>query len=200
MIRATLLDYGVGNLHSLAKAIAAPGVEVVIVEDPLRALDTDRLILPGVGAFAPAAERLAPARQALREALQAGLPCLGICLGMQLLLDESDEGPGTGIGLIPGRVRRLEANRLPQIGWNTIEDVTDRAFAASPIGVAYYANSYVAQPTDPDAVVAWSSHESDRFPAAVRCGNTLGVQFHPEKSSAPGLAFLRAWVTSEVAR
>jgi len=200
MIRATLLDYGVGNLHSLAKAIAAPGVEVVIVEDPLRALDTDRLILPGVGAFAPAAERLAPARQALREALQAGLPCLGICLGMQLLLDESDEGPGAGIGLIPGRVRRLEANRLPQIGWNTIEDVTDRAFAASPIGVAYYANSYVAQPTDPDAVVAWSSHESDRFPAAVRCGNTLGVQFHPEKSSAPGLAFLRAWVTSEVAR
>ncbi|MDZ4675685.1 MAG: imidazole glycerol phosphate synthase subunit HisH [Gemmatimonadota bacterium] len=199
-MRATLLDYGVGNLHSLAKAIAAPGVEVVIVEDPLRALDTDRLILPGVGAFAPAAERLAPARQALREALQAGLPCLGICLGMQLLLDESDEGPGAGIGLIPGRVRRLEANRLPQIGWNTIEDVTDRAFAASPIGVAYYANSYVAQPTDPDAVVAWSSHESDRFPAAVRCGNTLGVQFHPEKSSAPGLAFLRAWVTSEVAR
>lgn len=200
MIRATLLDYGVGNLHSLVKAVAAPGVEVTVADDPLRALDTDRLILPGVGAFAPAAERIAPARHALREALQAGLPCLGICLGMQLLLDASDEGPGAGIGLIPGRVRRLDTTRLPQIGWNAIEGATDASFAATPLGMAYYANSYVAQPADPSAIVAWSSHESDRFPAAVRSGNTLGVQFHPEKSSAPGLAFLRAWVTAEAGR
>lgn len=197
MIRATLLDYGVGNLHSLAKAVAAPGVDVVIASDPLRALDTDRLILPGVGAFAPAAARIASARTAMLKALQAGLPCLGICLGMQLLLDDSEEGPGTGLGMIPGRVRRLDAARLPQIGWNAIESPRDPAFERSPLRVAYYANSYVARPSDPAAVAAWSTHEGDRFPAAIRHGNTLGVQFHPEKSSAPGLAFVRAWVASE---
>ncbi|MCL4866292.1 MAG: imidazole glycerol phosphate synthase subunit HisH [Gemmatimonadales bacterium] len=196
MIRTTLLDYGVGNLHSLAKAVAGPGVEVVVEADPMAAIATDRLVLPGVGAFTPAAERLGPAREAVRQALLAGLPCLGICLGMQLLLEASEEGPGLGLGVIAGRVRRLRTARLPQIGWNRIEDASDAAFERAPLALAYYANSYVADPTDPTSVVAWSTHESDRFPAAVRRGNTLGVQFHPEKSSAAGLAFLRSWVAT----
>lgn len=194
MSRVTLLDYGVGNLHSLAKAVALPGVEVRIEADPARATETDALLLPGVGGFGPAAGRLAPARHLLRGALEAGLPCLGICLGMQLLMEGSEEGAGQGLGLIPGRVRRLHASRLPQIGWNTLEAVSDPALQAAALPAVYYANSFVVDPANTACVVAWSTHESDRFPATIRIGRTLGVQFHPEKSSAPGVAFLRQWL------
>ena len=97
-MRITILDYGAGNLHSLAKALAAPGMTVRIEDDPAHALDGDALVLPGVGAFQAAAARLAPARAAVRAAGCAGLPTLGICLGMQLLLDASEEGPGEGLG------------------------------------------------------------------------------------------------------
>ena len=112
-MRVTLFDYGAGNLHSLAKALYAPGVELRVEEDPLRALDTGLLVLPGVGAFGAAAARLAPGREAMRDAVAHGLPCLGICLGMQLLFEASEEGEGRGLGLFPGRVTRLRAPRAP---------------------------------------------------------------------------------------
>ena len=190
----TLFDYGAGNLHSLAKALETPGATVRVAPDPRRAIETDLLVLPGVGAFAAAAERLAPGSGAMRAALRDGLPCIGICLGMQLLFDESDEGGGAGLGVIPGRVERLHARRVPQIGWNAIEDARDPLFARAPLDIAYYANSYVCRPASEDVVIAWSTHEGDRFAAAVRAGNTVGVQFHPEKSSAAGVALLRTMV------
>lgn len=199
MIRVTLLDYGMGNLHSLAKAVAVPGAEVRIEPDPRRALETDLLVLPGVGAFGAAAARLAPARAMLRAALEGGLPCLGICLGMQLCLDGSDEGEGAGLGLVPGRVRRLRAGRVPQIGWNTLEQVTEPLLREAKLASVYYANGFVAAPEDPACAVAWTTHETDRFPAAIRAGRTLGVQFHPEKSSAAGVAFVRRWIETEAA-
>lgn len=193
-MRVTIFDYGAGNIHSLTKAIELFGAAVVVEPDPVRALDTDLLVLPGVGAFGLAAERLAPGRDAMRDALQGGLPCLGICLGMQLLFDESDENApnGRGLGIVSGRVTRLRARRVPQIGWNALEDVEDTVLDRAPIAHAYYANSYVCRPNDESLVRAWSTHETDRFPAVVRAGATLGVQFHPEKSSAPGLRFLHA--------
>lgn len=200
MMRITLLDYGMGNLHSLAKAATIPDAELRIEADPARALDTDVLLLPGVGAFGAAADRIAPAREALREALSVGLPCLGICLGMQLLMDASEEGPGAGIGLIPGRVRRLRTKRLPQIGWNSLEDTEDPALADDTLTSVYYANGFVVEPDDPACVTAWSTHESDRFPAVVRAGRTLGVQFHPEKSSRAGVEFLHRWLAAQGAR
>jgi glutamine amidotransferase len=157
--------------------------------------DTDLLVLPGVGAFGAATEQLAPGRDAMRAAILDGLPTLGICLGMQLLFDASDEGEGAGLGIVPGRVTRLQAVRVPQIGWNGVEPVPgDALFAAAPLPMAYYANSYVCRPVAADAVTAWTEHEGDRFPAAVRARRALGVQFHPEKSSAPGVAFLRAFL------
>jgi imidazole glycerol-phosphate synthase subunit HisH len=189
-MRITLFDYGAGNLHSLAKALAGAGRTVAIETDPEASLDTDVLVLPGVGAFGPAAERLAPARDAMRDAILSGLPTIGICLGMQLMFDGSDEGAGAGLGVVPGRVTRLDAKRLPQIGWNAIEGAADPMFAASGLVTAYYANSFACRPLDADAVTAWSTHEGDRFAAAVRLGDCLGVQFHPEKSSRPGLRFL----------
>jgi glutamine amidotransferase len=195
-MRATIFDYGAGNIHSLAKAIEAAGATVVVEPDPRRAVDTDVLVLPGVGAFGAAAERLAPGRDAMRDALANGLPCLGICLGMQLFLDRSEESAPNagGLGIIPGQVTRLRARHVPQIGWNSIDQGVDPLLEDAPLAYAYYANSYVCRPADDSVVRAWSTHDDDRFAAVVRKGNTVGVQFHPEKSSAPGLRFLRAFL------
>ena len=193
-MRVTIFDYGAGNLHSLAKAIEGGGVEVRIEEDPTLAIDTDALVLTGVGAFGAAAGRLAPGRTAMREAIARGLPTLGICLGMQLLFEESDEGAGAGLGVIAGRVSRLEAQRVPQIGWNALESPHDPLFDVAPLSIAYYANSFVCRPTDVSGVIAWSEHEGDRYPAAVRAGTAVGVQFHPEKSSTAGVRWLHAFL------
>lgn len=224
-----LFDYGAGNLHSLLKALEAAGARVRVEPDPLRALDADALVLPGVGAFGAAAERLAPGLDAVRRALEGGLPCLGVCLGMHLLFEASDEGAGRGIGLLSGRVRRLRAQRVPHMGWNAVHPAStqppgggatapmprrpgegegngggtagggegrgvrclDPLFAGLDDLVAYYANSFVVEPADPAVVIAWTAYEDERFPAAVRRGRTWGVQFHPEKSGAPGLRLIR---------
>ncbi|WP_257447390.1 imidazole glycerol phosphate synthase subunit HisH [Archangium lipolyticum] len=192
-MRVTLFDYGAGNLHSLAKALAtAPDVEVRVREDPLRALDTDVLVLPGVGAFGAAAARLAPGREQMRRAVLDGLPCLGICLGMQLMFDTSDEGGGQGLGLFRGRVTKLRARHVPHIGWNSVEE--DTALRSAKLDTVYYAHSYVCRAEEPGVVVGWTTHEEDRFPASVRRGKVLGLQFHPEKSSAAGVRFLQAFL------
>lgn len=193
-MRITVFDYGAGNLHSLVKTLAGDGRTVHIETDPVRATDTDVLVLPGVGAFAPAAERLGPGREAMRTAIRNGLPTLGICLGMQLLFTDSDEGPGQGLDVIPGRVTRLQATRLPQIGWNALEDRREPLAAASGLSIAYYANSFACRPNDSSVVTAWSTHEGDRFAAAVRIAHCVGVQFHPEKSSTPGVRFVEAFL------
>ena len=194
MTRVTIFDYGAGNLHSLAKALAGDRVCLCVQTDPRAALETDVLVLPGVGNFAQAAERLAPARDAMRDAIRRGLPTLGVCLGMQLLFESSAEGPGRGLGIIPGRVTRVAAARVPHIGWNSIDETCDRLFSAAPLGRAYFANSFACRPASDATVIAWTTHEHDRFPAAVRVGRTVGVQFHPEKSSAPGVELLRAFL------
>jgi glutamine amidotransferase len=193
-MRVTIFDYGAGNLHSLAKAIERGGVDVRVETDPVRAVETDALVLPGVGAFGAAAERLAPGRAAMRDAVARGLPAIGICLGMQLLFDASDEGAGAGLGLIRGRVSRLQAERVPQIGWNTVDDAHDPLFDAAPLPIAYYANSFVCRPEDPSSVIAWSEHEGDRFPAPSVPARRSVCSFHPEKSSAGGVQLLHAFL------
>ncbi len=193
-MRVTIFDYGAGNLHSLAKAIGPAASELTVEEDPAKAVNTDVLVLPGVGAFSSAAKRLCSGREIMRDALLSGLSCLGICLGMQLLMDTSEDGEGEGLGVIPGTVNRLRARRVPQIGWNEVSARSDSLFDKAPISVAYFANSFVCRPADESRVVAWSTHEWDRFPAAVRLGNVVGVQFHPEKSSAAGVAFIRSFI------
>jgi imidazole glycerol-phosphate synthase subunit HisH len=190
-MRVTIFDYGAGNLHSLAKALSAADTQVSLEQDPLRCIDTDLLVLPGVGSFTQASGRLAPARERLRDAVRGGLPTLGICLGMQLLFSRSEEGDGEGLGVLDGCVTRLAARRVPQMGWNAIEEARDLLLHRSRLTEAYYANGFVCRPTDDVSVVAWSRHEGDRFAAMVRAHRTIGVQFHPEKSSAAGVEFLR---------
>lgn len=202
-LRVAVIDYGAGNLHSLIKALERPHTVVQVATDPLAAVQSsDALVLPGVGAFAPAAARLAPAREAMRAAALGGMPLLGICLGMQLLFDGSEEGPGAGLGLFGGEVTRLTAQRVPQIGWNRLDEVTDPLLRDAGVHDAYYANSFACRP-DAAAVadvVAWSTHDGDRFPAAIRRGLTMGMQFHPEKSSAPGVRVLHAFCDAARAR
>jgi glutamine amidotransferase len=221
MMDVALFDYGTGNLHSLAKALERGGARVRVEETVRRALTADAVVLPGVGAFGAASARLGGAPAAaggerpglmtdlleelesdsasqLREALAGGKPCLGICLGMQLLYDGSEEGQGQGVGALRGRVRRVQARRVPHMGWNEVEAGPDPLFAGIPTLMAYYANSFVVEPDEPGEVLAWTTYGSDRFPAAVRRGNTWGVQFHPEKSGAPGLRLVANFLAAAV--
>jgi imidazole glycerol-phosphate synthase subunit HisH len=185
-----LYDYGAGNIHSLAKGLEAGGARVRITDQWNEALDADALVLPGVGAFGA----VSLDNRRVREALEAELPCLGICLGMQLLLSESEEASGEGIGRIPGVVRRLQAKTIPQMGWNDVEAGDDPLLEGLGTFSAYYANSFVCQVEDPEVVVASTTYERDRFPAVIRRGWTWGVQFHPEKSSEAGLRLLANFI------
>lgn len=191
-MNVALFDYGAGNLHSLAKALERGGARVFLTSDWQEVLCQDALVLPGVGAFGAAAAALAGGREPLREALLDGFPCLGICLGMQLFFDGSEEGEGEGLGVIAGEVRRLETSVVPHMGWNDVHPLGhDPLFSGLPSLVAYFAHSYAALPRDPKVILAETEVEGVRFPAAVRAGRTWGVQFHPEKSSVQGLRLLQ---------
>jgi imidazole glycerol-phosphate synthase subunit HisH len=184
-VRATLFDFGAGNLHSLGRALTHLGLTVRSETSARGALvATDLLVLPGVGAFGLAADRLRPDMGAVRKATLDGLPLLGVCLGMQLFFDASEEDDGRssrGLGLLAGRVTRLHSRRTPHIGWTQPEGF------AQPM---YFAHAYACRPTNPEVVTAWATHDGDRFPAVLRLGRVVGVQFHPEKSSTAGLALL----------
>lgn len=195
-MKVSIFDYGTGNLHSLAKAFEKAGARVSIESEPARALSSDALILPGVGAFGAAASRLATHAPAIRAALASGHPCLGVCLGMQLLFEMSEEGEGAGVAAIRGRVRKLKARRIPHIGWNDVTQGGDPLFANLDPFLAYYANSFIAEPSDRTTVIAWSEYENERFPAAVRRDRTWGVQFHPEKSSDAGLQIIENFLAA----
>lgn len=195
-MNVAIFDYGTGNLHSLAKAFENAGARVFVETDASRALDADALVLPGVGAFGAAAARLAEFAPSIRAALASGHPCFGVCLGMQLLFEMSEEGDGAGVAAMRGRVRKLDARRIPHMGWNEVEAGDDPLFDDMKPFLAYYANSYVAEPADDANVIAWTEYSGERFPAAVHRDKTWGVQFHPEKSGEAGLRvianFLRA--------
>jgi glutamine amidotransferase len=193
-LRIALFDYGAGNLHSLGKALEAESADVRVTSDWDEVLGLDALVLPGVGAFGQAAAALPDDKAPLLAALRAGRPCLGICLGMQLLFATSEEATGDGIGLIDGTVRRIEAPIVPQMGWNDVELTDDPVFEGLDGLVAYYANSYVRVPRIGDDAIAWSEYGGRRHAAAVRAGNSWGVQFHPEKSSHAGRRIIANWV------
>jgi glutamine amidotransferase len=175
------------------KAIAADDRDISIETDLHRASKADMLVLPGVGAFGTATSAMQNGQCYLRSALADGLPCLGICLGMQLLFDASEEAPGKGIGFIPGSVTRLRTSKVPHMGWNNIEwRETMNGRGSKELETAYFANAYVCQPADQSPILAWTTHQDTRFASIIRSANTVGVQFHPEKSSFAGRAFVNA--------
>lgn len=191
--RLAIFDYGAGNLHSLMKAISSDDREISVETDIRAAAKADVLVLPGVGAFGAAAAAMRNQQSYLRSALSDGLPCLGICLGMQLLFDASEEAVGDGVGFIPGRVTRLRTSKVPHMGWNEIEWRGDGIRGRrGELETAYFANAFVCEPYDDSPILAWTTHEDARFASVVRGANTVGVQFHPEKSSSAGRAYINA--------
>ncbi|MBQ6583404.1 MAG: imidazole glycerol phosphate synthase subunit HisH [Mogibacterium sp.] len=199
MIR--MIDYGVGNLFSLRSSLAAIGAEVEVTGDAEAIREADKLILPGVGAFRDAREALAAGGldEVVRERAGAGVPLLGICLGMQMLFDKSYEyGEYEGLGLIPGSIVPMkgvvpEHLKIPQIGWNALHLTNP-----SPLlryvkegDHVYFVHSYYAD-TDDRYIIATTEYGAE-LTAAVQNGNVYGCQFHPEKSSRVGLSILKAF-------
>ena len=200
--RIAVVDYGAGNLRSAARALTAAGASNVdVTSDPARIASADRILLPGVGAFAQCINALRGAagiETALAEAVQhKQRPFLGICVGMQLLASEGHEhGVYRGLGWLPGTVTRLTpddpALKIPHMGWNSVTAANNSGAAQ---GDAYFVHSYRFDPDDVADIRATSDHGGE-FPAIVQRANITGVQFHPEKSQAYGLAFLENWLNS----
>ena len=194
-----VLDYGVGNLHSAAKALDRAGAEVRVVPTVAAAAGAAGLVVPGVGAYGACLNGLASAGGAAAVAgwLAGGRPLLGICVGMQLLFEASEEGPvGDGVGVVPGKIRHLTGQvKIPHIGWDEVAvRPGSRLFAGLGDGTRFYfVHSYAPEP-DGEAVAAVCDYGS-RFAAAVEHGNLFGTQFHPEKSGRAGLALLANFVT-----
>jgi len=194
-----LVDYGVGNLHSAAKALDRAGADVRLVTAVADAGPSAAgLVVPGVGAYGACLEGLGTAGgpAAVADWLAGGRPLLGICVGMQLLFEASEEGPVTGgVGALPGKVRRLGGGvKIPHIGWNQVTvRPGSRLFAGLPDGARFYfVHSYAPEP-DGEAVAAVCDY-GGRFAAAVESQNLFGTQFHPEKSGHAGLALLANFV------
>ena len=195
-----LLDYGAGNVRSVGKAFEHEGASVVLSADPEVARRADRLALPGQGHFGQCMRRLEEAglADAVRGFVATGRPFIGICVGMQLLFEGSEEAPGvSGLGLLPGTVQRLRTELpLPHVGWNSVEWV--RSAEADPVldGVAgpepryfYHVHSYAALASDAEHVLGRCTYD-DTFASVVRRENAWGIQFHPEKSQEDGLRIL----------
>ena len=192
-VRVAVCDYGVGNLRSVERALVSAGAQPVITADPSLLSACDGVVLPGVGAFSAASERLRERglAAAVRAVVESGRPLLGVCLGHQLLFEHSDEGAGgDGLGLVPGEVTRLRpsSGKVPHMGWNRIhilrrvpllDGVDDAAYV-------YFVHSYDGHPRNHSDVVATTDH-GGAVVAVVQRGNVYGTQFHPEKSGAAGL-------------
>src|SRR5262249_50063878 len=202
-VRIVVPDLGLSNLWSARRALESLGQEVVLAAGPGPLASADVVVLPGVGAFAEASRRLAGTGigSAVREAARRGAGVIGICLGMQLLFDSSEEGgDAPGLGLLPGRVTRLHSGgaRIPHVGWNRVEP-TEAGAHLFGNGVTtpylYFVHSYVARPASQSMVLARCVH-GETFPAAVGRGACLGFQFHPEKSGRAGVRLLGAAISS----
>jgi len=200
-------DLGSGNLRSVEKALAAVGARVAISDDAETVARADKLVVPGQGAFGACAAGLdrggGAMREAVRSVIDAGRPFFGICIGMQLLFERSEENPeARGLGILPGRVRRFADGpglKIPHMGWNRTR--RGPAAAAGPAGAVpegsyfYFVHSYYPDPTRPEDVALSSQHGAE-FSCAVGRDNVFGCQFHPEKSQAAGLALLRSFVAA----
>lgn len=200
MNRVAIIDYGVGNLRSVEKAFAATGCEASISSDESFLLSAERLVLPGVGAFAACMKALEERgfERLVRERVAAGTPVLGVCVGMQMLFEESEEfGSTRGLGLLKGRVRKF-GNELvvPQVGWNRIHQRRPHAlFEGIANGsFSYFVHSFYCEP-DEEVVVAGETEYGRRYASVVARENVCGVQFHPEKSQDVGLRMLKNFAT-----
>jgi glutamine amidotransferase len=198
-----IIDYGVGNLRSVAKAFEYIGHPAVITSDPQTALEAEKVVLPGVGAFGKAMESLERSGMVpvVKEVIRSGRPFLGICLGLQLLFEESAERfgeleiPHPGLGVFPGRVCRFQETaqlKIPQIGWNQIRKTGENPVlhGVADGGYYYFVHSYYVKPADAELTACVTDYGIE-YCSGIAAGNVFAFQFHPEKSSAAGLRILK---------
>jgi len=193
-----LVDYGMGNLRSVEKALERIGARVQRSSDPSLIQDAKAIVVPGVGSFDHAVDELKQ-RQLFKpivEAIHAGKPYLGLCLGLQLLFSRSEEGRREGFGILPGKVTAFPGSlKTPHMGWNEVEWTEQVPGQSEGSRASYYfVHSYYVEPENSDVVAGWTTY-GVRFASVIRHQNIVATQFHPEKSQANGLSFLRNYVT-----
>jgi imidazole glycerol phosphate synthase, glutamine amidotransferase subunit len=203
MARVAIIDYGVGNLRSVEKAFAATGQEAIVTSNKVELQKAERLVLPGVGAFAACMSALHEYGlvDLVLERVKDGVPMLGVCVGMQMLFEGSEEfGKSEGLGLLKGRVRRFSDDLIvPQVGWNRIHQNRQHALFSGIVDDSffYFVHSYFCEPEDDELIVGETSYGRN-YASVVASKNVCGVQFHPEKSQAVGLKMLANFATFEV--
>jgi imidazole glycerol phosphate synthase subunit hisH (EC 2.4.2.-) len=194
-----VIDYGMGNLRSVQKALESAGAKAMITQSALEIKQADKVVLPGVGAMQQAIERLTALNlvAAIKEAVTQKKPFLGICLGLQLLFSESEEGGKVkGLEIIPGNVKKLKSPKVPHIGWNQIKLAKNNCPLFKEIvegSFFYFCHSYYVAPQETSVIATKTEYGTD-FTSAVWKENIFGVQFHPEKSQAIGLKVLENFV------
>jgi glutamine amidotransferase len=197
-----VIDYDMGNLHSVCKGLEKAGATPQITDSPEVIQAADAVVLPGVGSFDPAMEHLKSRDlvEPIREVIASGVPFLGICLGLQILFEGSEEGNETGLSIFPGMVRRFTSEpglTIPHMGWNQL-DYTQPHLPLwqrlEPHPWVYFVHSYYVDPVDPQLTAATITHGSQTVTAAIAHNNVMAVQFHPEKSSTTGLKILENFV------
>jgi len=202
-----VVDYDMGNLHSACKGLEKAGATPHVTDSALELDRADAIVLPGVGAFDPAVQHLRSRRleDPLRKAIASGKPFLGICLGLQILFEGSEEGQEPGLGVVPGQVRRLRSEpglTIPHMGWNQLHLVNPQLplwSGLSPQPWVYFVHSYYVEPRDASWLAATVTHGQQTVAATIGRHNLMAVQFHPEKSAPSGLQLLRNFV-AQVAR
>lgn len=202
MTTVAVIDYDMGNLHSACKGLEKAGATPHVTDSPEDLAKADAIVLPGVGAFDPAMQHIRSRHleQPIKEAIASGKPFLGICLGLQILFEGSEEGKEKGLGIVPGYVRRFLSEpgiTIPHMGWNQLEFTQLNLPLWQNLGVdpyVYFVHSYYVDPIDPTVRAATVTHGSQTVTAAIAKDNLIAVQFHPEKSSDNGLKILSNFV------
>ena len=198
-----VIDYDMGNLHSACKGLEKAGATTLVTDSPQDIAEADAVVLPGVGAFDPAMQHIRSRHleQPIKDAIASGKPFLGICLGLQILFEASEEGTEKGLGVIPGTVKKFHHEpgiTIPHMGWNQLEltQADHPLWQQLPNNpYVYFVHSYYVEPQDSSVNAATVTHGSQKVTAAIAYNNLMAVQFHPEKSSDHGLQILSNFVT-----
>ena len=202
MVKIAAIDYDMGNLHSACKGLKKAGATVQVTDEAAVLRQAEGIVLPGVGAFDPAMRHLRDRHleEPIKEAIASGKPFLGICLGLQILFEGSEEGREPGLGIFAGQVRRFRSEpglTIPHMGWNQLQFARPEASlwqGLSDGARVYFVHSYYVDPVDRSAIAATVAHGSQTVTAAIARDNVAAVQFHPEKSSTAGLQVLSNFV------
>jgi imidazole glycerol phosphate synthase glutamine amidotransferase subunit len=193
----TILDYGAGNLKSVTNILEVLGYEYLVTDKKEDILRAERIIMPGQGHFGQVMQSLNKKglSEPLTEKISSGTPFLGICIGIQVLFEESEEAPGVkGLGVFPGRVVRFTQGKIPQIGWNQLKITLNNSVLANDY--VYFVNSYHVMPENKNIISAYSDYHTN-FVAGIEYRNIFAFQFHPEKSGSVGQTFLKRWLIKD---